>query len=172
MGTFTGLCNFALDLIERDALVDRSEPSKDGYTSLHYAAMNGHAEIAKALIDAGADVEVREMHTQYTPILLAAMNGHAEVVQALIGAGADVNVKMCGLVTPLIAAASAGNVKAVKALIDAGARSLPHRLLALAMAWSKGHFITVLVLMTRWSPVRPPARTRKTPHSNALLLPK
>ena len=59
-----------------------------GVTPLRKAIDEGHAEIAQALIDAGADVKGDYGST----LLLIAINkGHAEIALALIAAGAEVN---------------------------------------------------------------------------------
>ena len=58
-------------------------------TPLHVASRNAHAEIARRLIEAGAEVNVKDDDGD-TPLLLAARGGSAEVVGLLIEAGADV----------------------------------------------------------------------------------
>ena len=53
------------------------------------AARNGHVGIARALIAAGADMNLA-MHIGATPMYIAAQNGEVEIVRALIEAGAYV----------------------------------------------------------------------------------
>ena len=71
------------------------------WTALHVAAAQGvnstaqHAEIARLLIEAGADVHARDVAGQ-TPLHQVAVNGSAEalgVARALLEGGADVQVK-------------------------------------------------------------------------------
>ena len=58
---------------------DINHADAEGYTALHAAAENGHAEIVKLLLSKGAD---RTRRTQgKTPLDLAA--GHPEVVKSL-----------------------------------------------------------------------------------------
>src|SRR5215203_2374781 len=59
----------------------------DGMTALHWAAMNGDAELAQMLIFAGANVRATTRLGTYTPLYLASQQGHATVIQALIKAG-------------------------------------------------------------------------------------
>ena len=56
---------------------------------LHVASRNGHAEVVRRLISAGANVNVPDDDGD-TPLLLAARSGSTVVVKLLIGAGADV----------------------------------------------------------------------------------
>lgn len=59
-----------------------------GNTLLKDAAYKGHLEVARALIAAGANVNV---HSTTTALNQAAFHGHAEVVRLLLKSGADVN---------------------------------------------------------------------------------
>src|SRR5437762_3005377 len=56
-------------------------------TPLGIAATLGHADIAKELIKAGADVNAGSV----TPLASAAAHGQTEVIKVLLGAGAKIN---------------------------------------------------------------------------------
>ncbi len=91
-----------------------------GYTALIYASSDGHTEIAKALIAAGAYVNAKNNYS-YTALMLASSDGHTEIAKALIAAKADVNAKGNHSYTALILASSDGHTETAKALIAAGA---------------------------------------------------
>jgi len=59
-------------------------------SSLHYAALHGHAAATQSLLEAGASVDAVDKHG-LTPLRLAAYEGHADVARALIEAGACVD---------------------------------------------------------------------------------
>ena len=57
---------------------------------LHSAAAKGHADVARALLAAGASVDAVDKQGS-TPLHYAAFQGHAVVVTALLEAGASVD---------------------------------------------------------------------------------
>jgi ankyrin repeat protein len=92
----------------------------DGMTALHWAAMNGDAELADMLIIAGANLRATTRLGNYTPLFLAAQQGNASILQALIKAGADIKAATANGTTPLMAAAASGEVDAVRVLVENG----------------------------------------------------
>lgn len=80
----------------------------------------GHGDEARALIDAGADVNVI-IEGDGTPLIAAARKGDTELVRRLIEAGADVNGAAHGDGNPLIAAADRGEMAIIELLVRAGA---------------------------------------------------
>jgi uncharacterized protein len=93
----------------------------DGMTALHWAAMNGDAEVVAMLVHAGADLKAATRIDAATPLLLAAENGHSAVVRALLDAGADANAADASGTTALMFAAGAGDVDALRSLVQRGA---------------------------------------------------
>lgn len=81
---------------------------------------DGHIEEARALIDAGADVNFM-VEGDGTPLIVAARKGKVELVRRLIEAGADVNRAAPGDGNPLIAAADRGDMTIIEMLVRAGA---------------------------------------------------
>lgn len=91
----------------------------DGMTALHWAAMQGDAEIVKMLVAAGARTEVTTRNGAYLPLHLAARNGSAAAVSALLDAGANVaTATTSGGATALHFAAANGDRATVLVLLD------------------------------------------------------
>lgn len=94
----------------------------DGYTALHYPAFFGGPDVARALVDAGADIEaVSRNEMGARPIHSAAAGRHLDVSRLLIEAGADVNAPQHGEYVPLHQAAQHGDADLVELLLAAGA---------------------------------------------------
>ena len=68
---------------------------KDGSTPLHCASWKGHAEVVKALLDAGADINAKSQNDHYgdTALHAAAHGNQKDVVKVLIERGANLNSK-------------------------------------------------------------------------------
>jgi uncharacterized protein len=76
---------------------------RGGFTALMFAARQGSLEPARALVAAGADVNLRDPDGVST-LVLAIINGHFDVAGLLIDKGADVKTAEPGGRTPLWAA--------------------------------------------------------------------
>jgi ankyrin repeat protein len=103
--------------------------SRGGMTALQLAARAGHADVVRALLDAGADVEQWSddmMGGRRPALLYAAAAGREAVVRMLLDAGANVAATGSGMSgstgTALHAAAEAGHAGVVRVLLDAGAK--------------------------------------------------
>ncbi|HEY3163880.1 MAG TPA: ankyrin repeat domain-containing protein [Candidatus Limnocylindrales bacterium] len=97
----------------------------DGFTALHYPAFFGGAdaaEVARILLDAGADVNARSANDfSVLPLHSAVAGAHDDVAAVLIEAGADVNARQRHGWTPLHGAAQNGAAVSVERLLAAGA---------------------------------------------------
>jgi ankyrin repeat protein len=100
---------------------DPNTPQGDGMTALHWAAERGQADIAAALLGAGARLTAVTRLGAYTPLHLAARRGHDAVALRLIAAGAEVSAVATTGVTPLHLAAAAGTRATIDALLAKGA---------------------------------------------------
>lgn len=75
----------------------------------------------KLLIDAGADVNVRDIATNATALIIATMDGYIGIVRLLIDEDANLNLQTNLGHTALMIGAINGYIEVVKLLIDKGA---------------------------------------------------
>jgi ankyrin repeat protein len=99
---------------------DVNAPQGDGMTALHWAAVNGDAEIADVLIHAGANLEAVTRIGAFRPLHVASREGNGAIVKLLLTGGANAKALTSNGVSALHYAASAGVTDAVTALLDAG----------------------------------------------------
>jgi len=96
--------------------------SPDGFTPLGFAVFFSQPEIVKALLDAGADVNLPSRETmKVTPLASAAAAKQTELARVLIANGANVNARAAGGHVPLHEASANGNLELVKLLLESGA---------------------------------------------------
>jgi ankyrin repeat protein len=84
---------------------------------LMLAALKGHTDLAKKLIERDADVN----KPGWTPLHYAATNGHLAIIELLLENHAYVDAESPNGTTPLMMAAHYGSPEAVKLLLEAGA---------------------------------------------------
>ncbi|TXI19622.1 MAG: ankyrin repeat domain-containing protein [Nitrosomonas sp.] len=125
-------------------------PSREGYTPLMIAAQTMNLKLAGLLIDAGADLRIRNKygetaimlasyhgqkdmvrlfymkgaeinHRGWNPLLYAASNGHSDTIQLLLTVDADINSISNNGTTPLMMAVRGNHLDAVSLLLAKGA---------------------------------------------------
>jgi ankyrin repeat protein len=110
------------DLLRHHAKVDQ-EISNIYYTTVNtpllLACNNGNEELAKLLVDYGADVNKKGGNGD-TPLLMACRGGNKEIIMYLVEHGADIDMNGNGD-TPLTMLSRNGNEAMVKYLVEAGA---------------------------------------------------
>ena len=89
-------------------------------TALMLASRNGHMEIARLLLDAGAEPNLWDCDGE-TALMCASSRGHVEIVRLLLDAGADKNFPDEYERTALMHASRNGHIEIVRWLLDAGA---------------------------------------------------
>jgi ankyrin repeat protein len=109
------------ELVDRDSDLVRAF-SPDGFTALHLAAFFGHPEIARLLVERGADTNaVARNPMQVMPLHSAAAARELEISRLLVEHGADVNASQERGFTPLHEAAQNGDVQLTRLLLERGA---------------------------------------------------
>src|SRR6185436_822674 len=134
----SGRIEAAKVLIAHGASLDAGD-SWRGQTPLMWAAAQGHPDLMRALIEAGADVNARSTIIAWerqrtseprdkwlppgglTPMLFAAREGCVDCVKVLVSSGADPNIVDPDQYSALVLALINGHFDVAGALIDAGA---------------------------------------------------
>ena len=70
---------------------DVNAADKQGLTPLHYALLADNPAVAMALLNHGANPNVKDNKAGHTPLILAAAKGYKQVTELLLTHGADVN---------------------------------------------------------------------------------
>ncbi|MEU4745686.1 ankyrin repeat domain-containing protein, partial [Actinosynnema sp. NPDC023658] len=115
-------------LLADGAQVDARFPVRNGFNDLHtpllVATRDGHLEIVRELLRAGADVNATEPTFGACPLHKAVYNGHADITALLVAApGVDLDFQgATNGYTPLHDALWHGYDECARILLDAGAR--------------------------------------------------
>lgn len=88
-------------------------------TPLNIACENGHLEIVKRLVEAGADLEIKN-NVKETPLLTALQAGHEEIAYYLLEKGADLFATALQKRSALHCACSMCTIKMITHLLDRG----------------------------------------------------
>lgn len=75
-------------LLEHGATLNRSGRE---WSALHYAAFNGHEDVARLLIERGADLDALSTNGS-TPLMMAAREGHITLARMLVERGANTRI--------------------------------------------------------------------------------
>jgi uncharacterized protein len=109
------------ELVESDpSLVSSFSP--DGFTPLHLAAFFGYPDVARLLVERGAETRaVARNPMRVMPLHSAAAARQLEIAKLLLDGGADVNASQERGFTPLHEAAQNGDVGLTRLLLERGA---------------------------------------------------
>ena len=97
-----------------------SQSFDDASTPLHLTSRQGHVDVARMLVERGADVSA-QAEDGWTPLHWASSRGHVDVARMFVERGADVSAQAEGGWTPLQLASSRGHVDVARMLVERGA---------------------------------------------------
>ena len=87
--TIRSLLSYGADINARTADLDGAS----GETLLHLAASDNQPRVVAMLLDARADINIKDYVYENTALHKAAFKGHLDVIRTLLGKGADVNLR-------------------------------------------------------------------------------
>ena len=109
------------DQLQRERLLHRSGSAQEfDPTLLHFAAIEGDADMVSCLIAAGADLNAKDQDG-CTPLFLTAKYGDNAALLHFVNADALLEIQNCQGATALWVAAKRGNAAMVESLVAAGA---------------------------------------------------
>lgn len=97
-------------VVVRDLVGRGAEVNKTGWTPLHWAAANGHADVVRFLLEHHAYIDA-ESPNETTPLMMAARQSQPTTVRLLIDEGADPTVRNQSGFTAAEYARAAGDPK-------------------------------------------------------------
>ncbi|XP_015805814.3 B-cell lymphoma 3 protein homolog [Nothobranchius furzeri] len=95
----------------------------EGLSPLHLAVLHGHQDLAKMLLDAGADINAMDVKSGQSPLMHAVESNNADLVHFLIENRCDVNSQSYSGNTALHIACGRGQVDTARLLLKSGADS-------------------------------------------------
>ena len=168
---FCGLHHFVrLLVIENSEDVDTRDVGNKS-TPLHLASREGHAEVARFLVDHGADMTAQDKQKS-SPLHLASERGHIEIAQFLVERGADMTARDKHGATPLHLALGWDHTELAQFLIERGVDATARNndgLTPLHQVSAGGHVKLVQPLIERGADVTAQDRDGMTPLHRALI---
>lgn len=107
-----------------DSHIAKPLPKTKGYKLISFLLQDGHVDVARLLLDSGAQVNMPADSFE-SPLTLAACGGHVELAELLIQRGAALEEVNDEGYTPLMEAAREGHEEMVALLLAKGKREFP-----------------------------------------------
>ena len=115
--TLTGLPDLVKLLVIEFSPDVNARSFLDGVSALHLASRDGHAEVARVLLEHGADVNAQARDGQ-TALHRASRIGQVEIVRMLLKHGASTSAGDADKSTPLHLASKRGDVEIIRILLE------------------------------------------------------
>jgi uncharacterized protein len=128
-------------LLAAGADVNAKEQTK-GQTALMWAVAERHADVARTLVESGADWKLRSA-SGFSAFLFATRMGDRELVKFFLDTGADINEAADDGATPLVIATVRGHVALAEWLLEQGADPDKDTVGYTALHWAVGTFDTM-----------------------------
>jgi len=168
---YASLCG--LDAIVKFLVIDHlqdvdSRGFDDGSTALHLASKKGYAEVARFLLDNGADGNARDKRKS-TPLHEASIGGHAEVVRVLMERVVDVTAENDDGFKPAPLAVLFGRTEVTRVFLEFGVDDDISGWPPLHRALFEGRTETARVLIKRGADITHKLEDDTTPFQVAVL---
>jgi ankyrin repeat protein len=109
--------NACLEMLQQG--VSCNEVDKAGFLPLHYACSNGHVDVARLLLEFGADCSCTVGGSN--PVETAAAAGFTDIIGLLIEFGGSIHDHGPGGAPPIVVASGQGHLNALEYLLEMGA---------------------------------------------------
>jgi len=162
---FCGLYNISMILATDYPKDVNSQSFDNASTPLHLTSREGYADVARMLVERGADVSAQAEDGR-TPLHSASWGGHVDVARMLVERGADVSAQDEDGGTPLHWASIYGHVDVARMLVERGAdvsAQAKDGRTPLHWASSNGHVDVARMLVERGADVSAQAKDGRTP---------
>ncbi|KAH7466217.1 hypothetical protein FOMA001_g16431 [Fusarium oxysporum f. sp. matthiolae] len=149
-----------------------NQQSMGGYIPLLWAAANGKKRILRALIDRGADLEVRNTDNSYTALIYAAAYGRVSAASLLLKKGAMIEARDKDGDSALMVAAHEAHASVASLLIDRGADMEARNTFGntpLSIAARRGRDAVVKALLEKGADIEAKNQWGDTPLSRACI---
>jgi len=107
-------------LYDHEKIDFRMRQNTDGWTALHFAAVNGHTNILEYVLDNGADVNQAD-NLGRSPLFRCTQYGRVDAITFLHERGADINKADNNNLSPILQCVKFGHKSAIECLLGLGA---------------------------------------------------
>jgi ankyrin repeat protein len=163
--TFCGMHDIAMFLIIEHSQDVNARGFDRKETPLHVALRRGHVEVARVLLEHGADTEARD-DDGYTPLLWASRFRHVDLAHVVLEHGAHTEARDKDNYSPLERAIQNGHVELAQILLEHGAdvnAQNMERYTPLHSASAMGQPAVALVLLKHGADLKARGKNNHTP---------